>query len=227
MLNHTSVIIEKLKDAISVEIGNKRVFDKDVANTIGISKESLAQHKKNNSVPFKEIAYFCAKRKLSINWILFDQLPKELEEETSKYVKIKYYANINASAGGGAFNLDDEEYETLGVDSLFLDSLSKSSSYGSNPKHIIAINVIGDSMSPTLNEKDIILCDTTKYEINKGGIFVVLGSGGLFVKRINLMIDARLELISDNKNYPPYIVDASELEGFKILGKVIGRVGEV
>ena len=82
-------------------------------------------------------------------------------------------------------------------------------------------------MSPTLNDRDIILCDTTKFEINKGGVFVVLGSGGLYVKRVSLMIDGKIELISDNKNYTSQIMDYSDLEQFKIFGKVIGKVGEV
>lgn len=60
-------------------------------------------------------------------------------------------------------------------------------------------------MSPTLNDKDIVLCDTTKFDINKGGVFVVLGSGGLFVKRVGLTIDGKIELISDNKNYTSHI----------------------
>ncbi len=220
----TVAVIEKLKDVISTEIGNKKVFDKDVAISLGLSKESLAQHKKNNTIPYREISYFCANKKISINWVLFEQLPKELEEQTVKYTKIKYYANVNASAGGGAVNFE-EDYELIAVDSVFLNSLVKSNNIAS--KHIIAINVIGDSMSPTLNDRDIILCDTTKFEINKGGVFVVLGSGGLFVKRVSLMIDGKIELISDNKNYTSQIMDYSDLEQFKIFGKVIGKVGEV
>ena len=217
-------VIEKLKDVISTEIGNKRVFDKDVATSLGLSKESLAQHKKNNTIPYREISYFCANKKISINWVLFEQLPKDLEEETVKYTKIKYYANVNASAGGGAINFE-EDYELIAVDSVFLNSLTKSGNITS--KHIIAINVLGDSMSPTLNDKDIVLCDTTKFDINKGGVFVVLGSGGLFVKRVGLTIDGKIELISDNKNYTSHMLDYSDLEQFRIFGKVIGKVGEV
>lgn len=220
----TVSVIEKLKDVISTEIGNKRVFDKDVAISLGLSKESLAQHKKNNTIPYREISYFCANKKISINWVLFEQLPKDLEEETVKYTKIKYYANVNASAGGGAINFE-EDYELIAVDSVFLNSLTKSGNITS--KHIIAINVLGDSMSPTLNDKDIVLCDTTKFDINKGGVFVVLGSGGLFVKRVGLTIDGKIELISDNKNYTSHMLDYSDLEQFRIFGKVIGKVGEV
>jgi len=95
-------IIEKLKDIISQEFPDRIVYEKDVAKALGMSKESFSHFKKRESVPVEQIAYFCAKRKISINWILFDQMPKSLEEETEKYTHIKYFSKINAGAGGGA-----------------------------------------------------------------------------------------------------------------------------
>ena len=44
-------VIDNLKDVLSYELGNKRVYDKDVAYALGISKESLSHLKKRNSVP--------------------------------------------------------------------------------------------------------------------------------------------------------------------------------
>ena len=101
-------IIEKLKDILSSEQSNRKIFDKDVAIALGMSKESLSHLKKKNGVPYEQIAKFCAKRKISINWILFEQLPKSLEEETEKYTRIKHFTKINASAGGGSFNYDED-----------------------------------------------------------------------------------------------------------------------
>ena len=43
-------IIEKLKDILSVELDNKRVFDKDVAIALNLSKESLSHMKNKNSI---------------------------------------------------------------------------------------------------------------------------------------------------------------------------------
>ena len=81
-------IIDKLKDILSNEMPNKKVFDKDVAAALNLSKESLSMMKKNKSIPYEQIAKFCAIRKISINWVLFDQMPKSLEIETEKYAKV-------------------------------------------------------------------------------------------------------------------------------------------
>lgn len=219
---HINEIIDKLKDILSNELDNKKVFDKDVAASLNISKESLSIMKKKNSIPYEQIAKFCAKRKISINWVLFDQLPKSLEEETEKYTKIKYFNQINASAGGGGFNYDDD-YELISIDKKILDSLYKSSCCKLDS--IIALNIIGDSMEPTLLDKEVILFDKDNSDISKGGIFIVSTSIGLFVKRVSLKIDGSIELISDNKNYNSEIIQRSEFDTIQILGKVVGKVG--
>ena len=217
-------IIEKIKDILSNELNNKRVFDKDVAAALNLSKQSLSILKKKNSIPYEEIAKFCAIRKISINWVLFDQAPKSLEEQTNKYSRIKYFNEINASAGGGGFNYDDN-YELLSIDKKLLDSLYKSNN--SNPESIIALNVIGDSMEPTLLNKEVILFDKNNIDISKGGIFIVSTNIGLLVKRVSLKLDGSIELISDNKNYNSEIIQKSELDSIQILGKVVGKVGLV
>jgi phage repressor protein C with HTH and peptisase S24 domain len=217
-------IIDKLKDILSCEIPNRKVFDKDVAAALGLSKESLSHLKRRGAVPYEQISLFCAKRKISINWILFNQLPKSLEEETEKYTRIRYFSDVNASAGGGGFNYD-EDYTYLGIDKILLDSLYKSNN--SNPNSIIALNVIGDSMEPTLYDKEIILFDKENKDISKGGIFVVSTNAGLFVKRVAKKIDGSVELISDNKNYNSEIIKEEELSTLNLLGKVIGKVSAV
>lgn len=46
----------------------------------------------------------------------------------------------------------------------------------------------------------------------------------IFVKRIQRRVDGKLDIISDNKDYPSQILNKNELE---ILGKVISSFGMV
>lgn len=87
-------IVDNLKDILSCELGEKKVYDKDVALALGISRESLCHHKRKNSVPYEGIVFFCAKRQISINWVLFNQLPKSLEAKTEPFVAIRYSNQI-------------------------------------------------------------------------------------------------------------------------------------
>lgn len=214
-------IIDKLKDILSNEMPNKKVFDKDVAAALNLSKESLSMMKKSKSIPYEQIAKFCAIRKISINWVLFDQMPKSLETETEKYAKVKFFNKVNASAGGGAINYDDN-FEYIEIDRELIDSLYKSNL--AKEDSLFAIKILGDSMENTLFNEDIVLVDKNNIDISKEGIFVLSTSIGLFVKRVNLISNNCIELISDNTNYKNEVMHIDDLNSFKVLGKVLGKI---
>jgi len=208
-------VIAKIKQIIADERDVKKVFDKDVANALMIPQTTFATMKKRNSIPFKEILEYCANKKLSINWLFFDQAIEMLADETDKFFQVHYFADIRASAGGGAFNFDDN-YEVLSIDKTIMKSIAPSTS-----ESLEAINVDGESMEPTLQDGSIVFIDRSQTNINKDGIFVASTTAGLFIKRIRQRADGMIELISDNKAYSPEIITADEV---KIVGKVVGNI---
>jgi len=214
---HFDEIIEKLRDVLSTEKQNK-VFDKDIANALDITSVNFATMKKRDSVPYSHILDFCALKKISINWMLYGQDPSSLIDSTDKYW-IKYYPSINVSAGGGAYD-EDENYEKLDMPDFFVNIVGGTE----NLKNIEAINVTGDSMEPTLNNGNIIFIDKTKNDTAKDGIYAFVNENGLFVKRIQKRVDGALDVISDNKEYPVQTVDKGEIT---VLGKVVSSIGRV
>ncbi|MBL3519957.1 helix-turn-helix transcriptional regulator [Arcobacter lanthieri] len=211
-------IINKLKTIISTDEKNKKVFDKDVAKSLELSQANFATMKNRGKIPYSNILNFCAKRKISINWLLFNQNPDSLIDSTDRYW-IKYYPSVSVSAGGGAYENEDE-FESLELPSYFVNMLGGKE----NLKNIDAINVVGDSMEPTLNSDNIIFIDKTKNNISRDGIYAFTTIHGLFVKRIQKRVDGKLDIISDNKDYPLQILNKEELD---ILGKVISSFGLV
>ncbi|MEA3353079.1 MAG: S24 family peptidase [Campylobacterota bacterium] len=217
MLN-INEIIEKLRDVLSSEKSDKKIFDKDIANALDITSVNFATMKKRNSIPFSSILDFCALKKISINWMLYGQDPSSLIDSTDKYW-IKYYPTINVSAGGGAYD-SEEHYEKLELPDFFVDMVGGNN----NIKNIEAINVTGDSMEPTLNNGNIIFIDKTKSDVLKDGIYAFVNENGLFVKRIQRRVDGSLDIISDNKEYPVQIAAKDKID---VLGKVISSIGKV
>lgn len=217
MLN-VSEIIEKLKDILSKDGKLGKVFDKDVAGALDLSQVNFATMKNRGKIPYSNILDFCAKKKISINWLLYNQNPGSLVDTTDKYW-IRYYPEVNVSAGGGAYESADE-YESLEVPPYFINMLGGKE----NLKNIDAINVVGDSMEPTLNSDNIIFIDKSKNDLNRDGIYAFTTTHGLFVKRIQRRVDGKFDVISDNKDYPIQILDKSELY---VVGKVISSFGMI
>ena len=75
-----SEIVERIKDIVSHEYGRK-VFDKDVADVLGISRNSLRVYKVTNHYPMQNIVLFCQRYGISVDWMLFDPSfePKKIE----------------------------------------------------------------------------------------------------------------------------------------------------
>jgi len=208
-------IIEKLKDVLSESKVGTKVFDKDVATALNIPQATFATMKKRNSIPYEEILEFCALKKISVNWLFFDQAVDMLKAETDKFFQVRYFADIRASAGGGAYGFD-ENFETITLDEKIMHNM-----VGLGNTELEAIHVDGESMEPTLQDGSIVFVDRTQTNINKDGIFIASTTAGLFIKRIRQRADGMVELISDNKAYSPEVLAPDEVS---IVGKVVGNI---
>jgi len=213
-----SEIIEKLKDVISNDKVGSKVFDKDVAAELGIPQASFATMKKRKSIPYKELMQFCATKRLSINWLFFDQPVEMLIEETNRFFQVHYFADIRASAGGGA-NVFDENYEVMTIDERIVQNM-----VGRTDRELEAIHVGGESMEPTLRDGSIVFIDREQTSIDKEGIYIASTNAGLFIKRIRQRADGMVEFISDNKSYSPELLSPDEV---RIVGKVVGNIESI
>lgn len=215
MINFPAVL-SKIKSIISSKSLKKKIYDKDVAIELGIPRATFATMKKRGSIPFKELMEFSARNKISINWLFFDQSAEMLIEETNRFFRVRYFADIRASAGGGAA-VFDENYEMISIDKTIMQNIV---GFGEN-REIEAIHVDGESMQPTLQDGSIVFVDRKQTNISKDGIFIASTTGGLFIKRIRQRADGMVELISDNKAYSPELLAPDEIQ---IVGKVVGNI---
>jgi repressor LexA len=204
-------ILEKIKDILSQELGNKKIFDKDIAIVLGISYDNFRKQKARSSIPYYEIMSFLAKRNISINWFFFNQLPESLIENTSNYILIRYQKNVIASAGGGAINYKVNT-EPLIIDKQLLDHIN--SSY----KYTEIIKVFGESMEPDIKDGSLVFVDKTQIEIKKTGIYVVRVKNEIYIKTLQLE-KSNIILKSINTVFNDIEINIEELD---IIGRVCG-----
>lgn len=203
-------IIEKLKDILSQELGNKKILDKDIAAALEIDYNRFRKQKSRSGlIPYPEIMMFLAKRKISINWFFFNQLPETLIESTSDYIILKYQKSIIASAGGGAINYEID-LASLVVDKQLLDYINSSYRYTE------VLQVFGDSMEPDIKDESLVFVDKSKVDISRPGVYVIHTPDGLHVKRIKAQ-GIHYYMSSINKQY----VDI-KLDEFQVIGEVKG-----
>lgn len=140
-------------------------------------------------------------------------------EHLPAFVPIPRYA-VEASAGHGALVCDEEGSGYYAYSRKFLERR------GLQPDKLAVISVKGDSMEPELYDGDLILLDRAQTEPRDSRIYAVRYNSDLFVKRVMELPGNRIQLLSSNPNYPPITVEAADLDGIQIIGRVINSTHE-
>lgn len=84
---------------------------------------------------------------------------------------------------------------------------------------------IGDSMEPTIGDRDLLLIDRSRDTIRiNDQVWVLAASGIGMVKRVRVEGEGRIMLLSDNQNVPDYQVAEDELT---VIGRVIAVVRRI
>lgn len=193
--------------------------DKQIAQELRQTPSQYANNKKRNKIPYQQIVMFCDENEITINWVLLGKSSMKLIETEEGLYKIRLIEKINASCGGGGF--DDEE---VGFSYIFINKKYAKTLGITNSKNIEAINVVGDSMIPTIQDNSIIFIDRLKNTYENNGVYVLNTINGLFVKRLLINDAGDVELISDNKSYSNIPMKLDDVE---IIGKVIGSLDKV
>lgn len=78
----------------------------------------------------------------------------------------------------------------------------------------------GDSMYPTINDRDIVMIDRSQRIIDRQEGIWALNYGGLgTIKRVRVLPDGKYKLMADNPQVPPEVAADGELS---VIGRVAG-----
>jgi phage repressor protein C with HTH and peptisase S24 domain len=130
-------------------------------------------------------------------------------------VAVKFYPNVKASAGCGAFNEEGKPPLPLFFRRYFIEN-----TLAKKPAHLVAVMVSGDSMWPNLKNGDTMLIDVSRGWQGDGIYLIRIGTD-LLVKRLQKNIGHQLSIISDNPAWETQTFDLRQVDDseFAILGK--------
>ena len=197
---------------------------KELAEYLGTKPATLDAWKQRKEIPEKAVSKYNflnsnKEVKLRLNMPTQDVkldlfLGSSKKSDTQTMRKIPYYDCFKASAGFGALNGNVKEPEYIILPSRFLNGASSSTE---------AIKCQGDSMSPALNDGDVMFIDRCDTDIKEGEVYIVRCSDELYVKRLFKM-PGKLIARSDNVSYPEFPISLDECE---ILGRVVYKMERV
>jgi len=146
---------------------------------------------------------------------LKDEEQKHKEPDVDDFVLVR---KVSARLGAGSSLLTDDS-----PDGYYSFRKSWLESLGMLAKPVL-MQVMGESMIPTLLDSDMVLIDEADKDIRSGKLYAVGIGEELLIKRVFMKPDGAIVLKSDNPEYPTWEVQPDEQP--RIIGRArwVGRM---
>jgi len=205
------LFIRRAFEALKISSQNR------LAILLGINRAGITQAKNKGAVPDKWILELYRKYGINPDWVETGKGKMFIAERGGSIIVPEYksapHVKARLCAGDGSFEVDENIRDYWMFRTDWLKSKGVTSA-------MILIDVYGNSMEPELKDGDTVLIDTSRKEILAGSIYAVGIDDTIMVKRIEKH-PGKLVLISDNKDYEPLYLKQSEMDGVRIIGKVV------
>lgn len=211
------------------KLTSTKITQVDFANALGTTKSNISLRIKNGSeATLEEIKKIIAHLNIKgaydvINKLLAKQnqlINDNITEDTmpasdnDDCINTDYYPDVFGSCGGGSF-VYSETKEVMQVPKKLIKFYSPVKRYS-------VINATGDSMSPYILDKDLLVVEHYNGEqISDNKIYVFRFYDNIFIKRLVLNLD-QIVVKSDNAQYQARLIERTEADNFQIIGKIVG-----
>lgn len=196
-------------DRLETSLSKNNLTAADLSRQLDISPTVITSWKTRGSIPRADIACKTAKVLNTTVEYLVDGDSSILPNTNSKKTFLVPVLNQQLSAGKGDILPDNDEIKGLVEVPGFLREYKD---------HIACLHVHGDSMQPTLNNGDMVVCSSLGWDKSEG-LYAIRLNGNGYVKRLQVG-NGKIIIHSDNPKYSP-IEEPINSENFEVIGKVL------
>jgi len=186
---------------------------KELSLILGHTQSWAANTKKRGAIPYDACVKAAEEFNVSIDFLLYG---KEKNILPTDQIQIPFY-EVSAAAGSGDLVLSEEMNSLVSFDANFLRN-----ELHVDPKQIFLMLVRGDSMMPTLNNNAVMMVNR-EIDGFSDGMYVIRMDGSLIVKRLQVIPNGVIKVISDNKDYQTYEINKKDFESgdYELIGSVV------
>ena len=183
---------------------------KDLARLLGIDPAAITLAKRRG-VPKVWVLTLADKFGVNPEWLRTGLGPERGRDDTG--VALVPKVSARACAGGGSWDVGEAVIDELPFDRAWLARKG-------NPGSMVAMDVIGDSMSPEIEPGDTILIDQAQNRVADNRIFVLGLGETVQVKRVQVR-PGLIILFSTNQRYAPVTLQGDEIDTLRVVGRVV------
>ncbi len=194
-----------------------------VAKAVGVSDNAIYKWLAGRGQPsVTNLVALARAARVSIEWLATGEESKQSAQAITRAVEHGDFIfmprnRIRFSSGREGILRSDQV-----VDSIAFRAEWVKRRLSTESRDLLLIEVVGDSMAPTVEDMDLILADLAEPRFRQDGIYLLRHDSGLAVKRIQRRPDGKLLIRSDNPKYEAMVVTT-----VNVIGRVIWTGGRV
>ena len=223
-------VISQEKNVIMKKIGKKlrelrenlNLTQGRFAQEIGVTQKTIAFWENDKNEPNAEnILTICNKYNIDKDFFnTYDVIIDKAPEYNEPTIDGDYYPDVFGSCGNGIFVLSETKEKIKIPEKCFIKPISRVAKYS-------VINAVGDSMSPTINDKDRLIIQHCENEpIQDKSIYIFCYDNQMFVKRLYYNID-EIMVKSDNPEFKTKFIQKEDINNLIIIGQVVGLMRDL
>lgn len=193
----------------------------DLARAVGVSDNAIYKWVSGRGQPSMiSLVNLARAARVSIEWLATGQEAAKSEARAAESGEFVYLPRNSVRTGGGRGSVQSLQI----VDYLAFKTEWLRRRIGIDPKSLMMIEAVSDSMAPTIDEGDLLVVDLRDPRFRHDGVYVLRASGDLPIKRIQRRPDGKLIIRNDNAAYEPTVVAADSVN---VVGHVIWIGGKL
>ena len=219
------------RERLSGAMAESGITKSELARAIGESPQLLNRwlHTKQQRLPAASyVARLAAALGVNVLWLITGEgrrrsnLLSNVLAPESDLVEIPEFA---VTLGAGV--MDEPTWEEIQTVIPVAYPRTFFTSRGINPAHCKIMKIHGDSMAPLILDGDRVLIDCEPVEqIHNNGVYAIAYDHQLMAKRLIKDLN-RLIIKSVNPDYPDLVLDSSDANRVRILGRILARNGTI
>ncbi len=206
--------------------------------SVGIGKSTLDGLLNGGARPqMKTLQKIAERSNISINWLMAGREPKHINRKPVYGCSERTYALHATESNNEPGEAREEEFvlvprydggvgpersgcnEKVGHLAFRWDWIHQE--MGLDTRQLALVTVRGDSMEPTLKDRDLLLLDRRDQTVSNDAVYVLRLADDLIAKRLQRGFDGSVTIKSDNPIYDKQVLPPDQVRRLQIIGRVI------